>query len=360
VQAPSEFFLGFTMTHEIHPLADTVPLMSETEYQDLLADIRAHGLTDPITLYENKVLDGRNRLRACEEAGIEPKFDKFSGGDPAAFVLSKNIKRRHLTTSQKAMALLNMSEVVSKLQAEAQKRKRNSLRKGSKSPLPSSDGNGDLQRAEANEEAAIDRPNKELPQAQDKHAHTTLAELGQSADVSETTMQRAKYIREHGTPEDVKEVESGTKSVRQKEQEIRKRQKAKKKSGTRNESREQNGDQPKTEDELMALEWKTWLQTIAHTLCLDPNQLPPGEARDQVARFLRALESKVINQAGRDEMKEALEGLIGRCQQVLRQLALGKKRSSTAYPRRRARSTTSSATRSRARGNSDEMFELCF
>jgi ParB-like chromosome segregation protein Spo0J len=52
------------MIYEIHPLADVMPAMSESEYQDLLADIKANGLLEPITLYENKILDGRHRLRA--------------------------------------------------------------------------------------------------------------------------------------------------------------------------------------------------------------------------------------------------------------------------------------------------------
>jgi hypothetical protein len=177
------------------------------------------------------------------------------------------------------MALLKMDEVVRKLQAQAQNRKRNSLKKGSKSPLPSADGNGDLHRSAAKEGAGIHEPDAEHSRAHDKHAHTTLAELGQRADVSEKTMERAKYIRVHGTAEDVKEVESGKKSVRQKEQEVRERQKVNRKPGTRNESREQIGDHPKTVDELMAAEWKTCLQTLTQTLCLDPNQLPPGDAK---------------------------------------------------------------------------------
>ena len=49
------------------------------------------------------VLDGRNRLRACKAAGIEPDFLKFDGDDPLGFVLSMNLHRRHLTPSQCSM-----------------------------------------------------------------------------------------------------------------------------------------------------------------------------------------------------------------------------------------------------------------
>jgi hypothetical protein len=54
-------------------------------------------------LYQGKVLDGCHRYKACLKAGIEPRFEEFKGDDAAAaaFVVSKNIRRRHLTAKQK-------------------------------------------------------------------------------------------------------------------------------------------------------------------------------------------------------------------------------------------------------------------
>lgn len=94
------------MSYELHPLAELIPPMSEEEFSDLLADIRANGLRSPITLYEEKVLDGRHRLRACEELGISPPTAHFDGDDPTAFVISMNLRRRNLTTGQRATAAL--------------------------------------------------------------------------------------------------------------------------------------------------------------------------------------------------------------------------------------------------------------
>jgi hypothetical protein len=59
---------------EFHPLADIFPLL---EGQDL---------HEPIVLFEGKILDGRNRYRACGAAGIEP----------VAYVISLNLRRRVL------------------------------------------------------------------------------------------------------------------------------------------------------------------------------------------------------------------------------------------------------------------------
>jgi ParB-like chromosome segregation protein Spo0J len=90
-----------TSTFEAHPLASAFPLMRGAEFDELVADVRANGLIEPIVIYEGQVLDGRNRLRACQAAGIEPRFEPFVGDDPAAFVISANVHRRHLTGEQK-------------------------------------------------------------------------------------------------------------------------------------------------------------------------------------------------------------------------------------------------------------------
>jgi hypothetical protein len=89
-----------------HPLADIFPLMEGEEFDALVADIKANGQREPITLYQGKILDGRNRYRACLAAGVGLKLCKHKAGcsyigDPATYVISANIHRRHLTADQK-------------------------------------------------------------------------------------------------------------------------------------------------------------------------------------------------------------------------------------------------------------------
>ena len=88
-----------------HPLAAIFPLLEGEEFDRLVSDIKTNGLLEPIVVYEGKILDGRNRWRACQRARVKPRTAKWSGecGHPAAYIVSKNIERRHLTKSQAAM-----------------------------------------------------------------------------------------------------------------------------------------------------------------------------------------------------------------------------------------------------------------
>lgn len=99
------------MKYSSHPLADIFPLIEGKEFDELVTSIRDHGLREPIVLFEGKVLDGRNRYRACEKAVVEPRFDEFTGDDPLAYVADKNLHRRQLTPAQSAMVAARMANL---------------------------------------------------------------------------------------------------------------------------------------------------------------------------------------------------------------------------------------------------------
>lgn len=84
--------------------------MEGAEFASLVEDIRAHGQVQPLVMYQGKILDGRNRARACEKIGIKPKTVDYRGTDPLGYVLSLNLARRHLNESQRAMVAARVSE----------------------------------------------------------------------------------------------------------------------------------------------------------------------------------------------------------------------------------------------------------
>src|ERR1700733_14887339 len=94
---------------EFHPLANIFPLMDENELKRLTEDIRKNGQREPIKLYEGKILDGRNRYRACVRLGIDPVTEEYTGNDALDYVVSRNMFRRHLNESQRAWAALKIT-----------------------------------------------------------------------------------------------------------------------------------------------------------------------------------------------------------------------------------------------------------
>jgi len=108
---------------EFHPVASIFPLMPEVELQQLAEDIKENGLREPIwILQDGRIIDGRNRYLACEMVGIEPEHRTHNGGGSlVAFVVSLNLKRRHLNAAQKVKAAVAM---LPHLEAEAKERQR--------------------------------------------------------------------------------------------------------------------------------------------------------------------------------------------------------------------------------------------
>lgn len=99
------------MSPPFHPLADIFPMLPAAELQSLADDIAAGGLLEPITLHDGMILDGRNRYTACLAAGVDPRFTHYDGDEPLAFVLSRNLHRRHLDESQRAMVAARIADL---------------------------------------------------------------------------------------------------------------------------------------------------------------------------------------------------------------------------------------------------------
>lgn len=94
------------MTIDVHPLAEVFPTAAKgPAFDALLNDIRANGQTDPILLYEGKILDGRARYRACALLGIPVKVEVWVEdlhGSPVHLLANRNVWRRKLSEEQLA------------------------------------------------------------------------------------------------------------------------------------------------------------------------------------------------------------------------------------------------------------------
>jgi ParB-like chromosome segregation protein Spo0J len=146
--------------------------MSEVEFSTLVADIQENGLREPIIVHEGQVLDGRNRYRACLAIGIEPITRPFDQrGDPLAFVISKNLHRRHLNEAQRAAVAAKIA----------------TLEKGS---FYKNQHTGSL-----------------------KPIGVTQAEAAKLMNVSERSVKRARVVLDRGVPELQAAVETGNVSL---------------------------------------------------------------------------------------------------------------------------------------------------
>jgi ParB-like chromosome segregation protein Spo0J len=152
-----------------HPVANLFPLLGEDDLRVLAEDIRANGLREPVWLHrDGRILDGRNRWRACREAGVLPLTRTFAGADDelVQFVVSLNLHRRHLDESQRALVAARLA----------------TMRQGARTDLTAI--------------AAMSQP-----------------QAAGLLSVSVDSLQRAKQVLEHGTPELVAAVEQGCVAV---------------------------------------------------------------------------------------------------------------------------------------------------
>lgn len=91
-----------------HPAAEIFPEMTSADFDALVDDIKQNGLLETIILHRGMILDGRHRYRACQRLGIKPETAEFADKDAVAFVIARNLRRRHLTSVQKREVIAKM------------------------------------------------------------------------------------------------------------------------------------------------------------------------------------------------------------------------------------------------------------
>jgi phage N-6-adenine-methyltransferase len=134
---------------QVHPVAEMFPLIEGDDYQSLVEDVKRHGVREPVWLHpDGSIIDGRNRARAAADAGAHLPTRTWDGtGSLVGFVLSLNLHRRHLSSSQKAILALSVEPM---LAAEAKSR----MRAGTKGDPTQGFGEGSRHDNEAAQQAA--------------------------------------------------------------------------------------------------------------------------------------------------------------------------------------------------------------
>jgi ParB-like chromosome segregation protein Spo0J len=183
----------------VHPIADKFALIDGDEFDELIESVRISGLREPIKLdHTGTVLvDGRNRLRACEQAGVEPKFERLpESTDLVAYIIDVNIHRRHLTTGQRAMLALDILPAIEEQQTD----------KGGRPQKPVAD---------------LPSVSDPKPKKDDRRSRVKAAKL---TGTSGRAIGQAKRVAEH-SPELARQVATGKKSLNNAEKQV-KREKA--------------------------------------------------------------------------------------------------------------------------------------
>ena len=92
-------------------LALAFPPLSPAQYSRLLASIIAHGLIHPIVVWRGQVIDGLHRLKACVEAGVEPRYEVLDDAeDPFEYLGDENVPLRNMDQNEKAQTAYLMSQ----------------------------------------------------------------------------------------------------------------------------------------------------------------------------------------------------------------------------------------------------------
>jgi hypothetical protein len=189
--------------HE-HPDAAIVPDLSSEDYARLLEDIRARGIVTYLEILEDgTVLDGRNRLRAARELGLEQVpclvINLTAGEHPVERMIVVALLRRHLATSQRAALAAELDTYAASRTAA---KERQAATQFGKPPRKTGDT------VPAN-----------LPEPQAGESRAALAKL---AKVSPRTAQTVSTLRTKA-PDLFQDIKAGTKTAHAAQQEYKRR-----------------------------------------------------------------------------------------------------------------------------------------
>lgn len=90
--------------YTIDKVANDNPMLTKEQHQELKKDIEDRGQLNPVVIFNDKIVDGRNRFKAVKDLGLDLKVIIATSRDEAIkLATSYNDKRRHMSKSQYAI-----------------------------------------------------------------------------------------------------------------------------------------------------------------------------------------------------------------------------------------------------------------
>ncbi len=180
-----------------------LPEMKEEAYVSLKNDIEKNGFDNkfPIYIYEDEIIDGWNRFKACKELKVTPIYKNFTGSSLEAltFILRTN-NRRDLSSSQRACLAADSDEIIETLTKEIEEERRKKI-------------------SESRQNETVEK----IPQSQEKNRklRTKLAETFGTNSRYVSDAQRFKKEK----PEVFEQIKNGTINISEAKKEEKKEEK---------------------------------------------------------------------------------------------------------------------------------------
>jgi hypothetical protein len=175
------------------------PEMSLEEFNRLKEDMQTNGFDPnyPIMLYDNQILDGWNRYRACEELKKTPLFDHFAGNDEEAMALvMRSNKRRNLSDERLTALALQSDDMMKAIQKQVEE--------GRRAKLIGNDN--------AKKEKTI-TPNSDSSILRDKNENTTIAKIAETIGVKKNQVEKIMKLQKEN-PVGAEQVADGKTTTR--------------------------------------------------------------------------------------------------------------------------------------------------